>query len=121
MTVKKAIITTSINKLEVDPERSLLAFQMVGDRAVIDPKPIDETIGGRMGADGKPLIKSAETKEPYRTGTVMSFGGGEYGVEIPESLRTGLVVNYFHQSAIDYEVDKKVYHLVRVSDIFQYL
>jgi co-chaperonin GroES (HSP10) len=116
MSDSKTIQVTPINKITLDPERSLLPIQMVGDRIIIDPIRADEFLSKELN-----IRKSLDAKEDFLKGIVMCIGGGEYGVNIPASLKTGMTVLYWHQSAINYVVDKKVYHLVRVSDAFAYL
>lgn len=127
---KRTVQFTEINKLEINPEQSLVPLLIVGDRVLIEPIAPDKYLNASNeevnndpeAIKTKAIIEKAITaKEPFMRGVVKSFGGGEYGTSVPKSLAVGLTVNYWHQQAIEYVVDKKPYHMVRVSDIFMYL
>jgi co-chaperonin GroES (HSP10) len=112
--LKEAIeIKTIVNGLPVDPTKSLLPIQIVGDRVLIEPREADKEY-----APG--IAKPVNAVEPFFTGKVMCIGGGEYGATLPDHLRVGLQVNYWHNGKVDMVIDKKLYHCVRASDIFMY-
>ena len=104
---------TLISQLVLDSDRCTLPLLLTGDRALVDPIPPSEYLSEEIR-----LSKPANFKEPFMRGVVMNLGGGEYGQEIPPCLKKGVTVNYYHQSAIDFIVDDKTYHMVRAVDIF---
>ncbi|MEJ7644300.1 MAG: co-chaperone GroES family protein [Chryseolinea sp.] len=108
-------VATVENGLPVNPEKSLLPIQFVGDRVLIEPFDPDEYL-----SEASKMAKPVGYVEPYYKGRLMSIGGGEYGAEIPPHMKVGLTVLYWHQQAIDFEVNKITYHMVRVSDVFAY-
>lgn len=110
------IRNTPVNNLPVNPEKSLIPIQLTGDRVLIDPIAPDKF----MDADKK-IAKPVDFKEPYMKGIVVSIGGGEYGQTIPESMKVGLEVYYWHQQSTEFEIDGKKYQMVRSSDVFMYL
>lgn len=109
-------IKTIENGLPVDPEKSLLPIQFVGDRVLIEPFKPDEYL-----SEEAKIARPVDFKEPYYKGRLMCVGGGEYGTSIPQHMKTDLIVLYWHQQAIDYVVNKKTYHMVRASDVFAYV
>lgn len=115
--MKATVIETLVSKVQINPELSLVPIIMHGDRALIEPLEIDKALSAKV-----PLVKSAQHKEAYRRGILVSKSAGEYGIEIPESLTLGRTVEYWHEQAIEYVIgegdDKKTYHMVRVSEIF---
>jgi co-chaperonin GroES (HSP10) len=113
---KEIQVVTPFNKLPVNPEKSALPIQIVGDRVLIDPLEAEEFLSQDAG-----IARPATMKEDFKKGVIMSIGGGEYGTTIPSSLKVGMTVHYWHQGALDMTFDKKKYHLVRSSDIFMYL
>ena len=115
-TVISETIKTPENGLPVDPEKSVLAIQLVGDRVLIDPFDPDEYL-----SEAEKIAKPVGFKEPHYKGKVMTIGDGEYGTLIAKSLKIGLIVLYWHQQAVDFKIDNKTYHMVRASDVFGYL
>ncbi|MGC3945336.1 MAG: co-chaperone GroES family protein [Chryseolinea sp.] len=101
------------NATELDPAKSTLPLILLGDRVLIDPIAPDQYL-----SEAAKISRPVDFKDPYSRGVIMNIGGSEYGQEIPASLKPGVKVNYYHQSAIDFEIDKKKYHMVRASDIF---
>jgi len=114
--MKATVTETLVSKAPVNPELSSVPINFHGDRALINPLEIEKTLSDKV-----PIVKSTQHKEPFRKGILVSISAGEYGIEIPKSLRLGDTVQYFHEQAIEYILgssdDKKVYHLVRISEI----
>ena len=107
---------TLISQLPLDSDRCTLPVLLTGDRVLIQPIPPSEYLSEQIR-----LSKPANFKEPFMRGILLNIGGGEYGQEIPVSLKVGVTVNYYHQSAIDFIVDEKTYHMVRAVDVFMIL
>lgn len=109
---------TLVNNLKLDPEKSTLPLQFMGDRVLIEPIPPDKYLSEKAK-----LLRPANFVEPFYRGIIMNVGGSEYGQNIPPSLKPGIIVNYYHQSALDWTIegDDKKYHLVRSSDVFAIL
>lgn len=104
---------TTLNGVEVDSSRSAIPFKLAGDRVLIKRIPPDEYTDEK-----KTLRKPLNYVEPFMTGYIKCLGGGEYGTAIPQSLKVDLIVCYWHQSAIDVNVDGEKYDMVRVSDVW---
>jgi len=109
-------IKTIVNNLDVPVSMSELPVQMIGDRVLILPKDPDKYL-----SELAKIERPVNMQEEFKTGTVKSIGGGEYGYEIPSHLKVNLVVNYYHQGKKDVEIDGLTYHLVRACDIIMYL
>ncbi len=107
-------LKTLTNELPVDPKVSKLPIKIIGDRAIVKYISPGEYLA-------KGILRPVDYVDPYAKGEIMTLGGGEYGTSIPESLEAGHFVNYWHQSAIDFEINGEKYHLIRVSDIFMLL
>lgn len=95
---------------------SNLPIQLVGDRILIEPSAPSEYLD-----EEEKIKKPVDFKEDYRRGVVVSVGGGEYGTSIPMKMVPGVAVCYWHQHAINYNVGKNTYHLVRASDVWAYV
>jgi len=126
---KKTILVTAVNRLPVDPEQSLLPLQMVGDRVLIEPIEVSDTlteisvegdVKDQLNTEKIKLSKAVNAKEEFLEGVIKSFGGGEFGCQIPAHMKPGLHVCYWHNNKIDFVVEKKVYHMVHVSNVFCY-
>ncbi len=109
-------IKTVVNGLDVPSDQSLVPAILLGDRVLIDPIEPE-----KMLSESANIAKPINMKEDYRKGTIVSIGRGEYGTSIPEILKPGLVVNYYHQQELEFTVAGHTYKLVRASDIFAFL
>jgi len=105
-----------VSNAPLDLERSTLPVILTGDRVLIDPIPPEEYLSEKIR-----LTRPVNYKDPFYRGIVMNIGAGEYGHDIPVSLKPGVTVNYYHQAAIDFINDGKTYHMVRASDVFMIL
>lgn len=109
-------IKTLVNEIPVDPEKSQLPIILVGDRVLIDPIEPDKLLSKEAN-----IHRPVNMEEDYKKGVLVSIGGGEYGTSIPNSLKVGMTVHYWHKTALDMEIQDKKYHLVRAADVFMYL
>lgn len=124
------VLKTKESKIGVNPKYSKVEWIMSGDRVLIKHHVVSEFIEGTENKN--PLYrpkgsKDDHTQEDFAKGEIVSIGPGHpsfptykyYDSEGNEKdYEVGLIVNYFHQSAIGVEIDGEKYHLVRTSDIF---
>ncbi len=103
---------------------------MVGDRALMKYHKPPEFIEGTN--EKNPLYrpvgsKDDHTQEDYAKGELMAIGPGHASYPNPQyydvdgnlkDIEVGMIVNYWHQSAIKVEIEKEEYHLIRNSDIW---
>ena len=110
--MKAVEMTTTESKVPLDPKKTKLPILLLADRAMIKwHQPSKE-----LGESG--LIKPGNIKEDFSKGEIYSLGMGTVVNPLLPEMCVGLIVNYYHQQAIDYIIDKETYHLVRFSDIF---
>lgn len=109
-------VKTLVNGVDINADQSFIPLRLFGDRCLIEPIEPE-----KMLSEVANIAKPVDMKEPYRKGIIISVGGGEYGTTVPAELKVGLQVNYYHQQEVDFTVDKKVYKLIRISDVFAVL
>lgn len=118
-------IKTRVNNLDVNPENSSIPVLLCGDRLFIEPHKEEaegelKTASVVTSQDGEKIkiLKPIGHQEDYMAGTIVAKGPG-YPPDflIPEELKPGVVVNYFYQRGIPFEVNGKEYHLVRANDV----
>lgn len=102
-------MTTEINKIEVDPKRSLLPILVLGDRVVLKWIPPGEKF------ENTNIERPSTVEEQISKGVVMSIGPGL--PDVPMVVEVGQTVNYFRQSRIPVHIQGQEYDMIRVSDI----